>query len=98
MISDMVLLKEPPDFIKKSIKAYIGCLSGAIMRDEYIEAIKTVGFQEVRMIDEMSLPIEDIANDPTVKAIIENLEIPPEKIKEVANSVISIKVSGVKPI
>ena len=98
MISDMVLLKELPDFIKKSIEAYIGCLSGAIMRDEYIGAIKAAGFQGVSIIDETSFPIEGIANDPTAKAIIENLEIPSEKIKEVASSVISIKVDGVKPI
>jgi len=96
MISDMVLLRELPDFIKNSIEAYIGCLSGAIMRDEYIGTIKAAGFQGVSIIDETSFPIEGIANDPTAKAIIENLEIPPEKIKEVANSVISIKVSGVK--
>ncbi len=98
MISDIVLLKELPDFIKKSIEAYIGCLSGAKMRDEYIGTIKAVGFQEISIIDETSFPIEGIANDPTAKVIIENLEIPPEKIKEVANSVISIKVSAVKPI
>ena len=98
MISDIVLLNELPDFIKKSIEAYIGCLSGAIMRDEYIGTIKAAGFQEVSIIDETSFPIEGIANDPTAKAIIENLEIPPEKIKEVAGSVISIKVNGVKPI
>ena len=98
MISDIVLLKELPDFIKKSIEAYIGCLSGAMMRDEYIGTIKAAGFQEISIIDETSFPIEGIANDPTAKAIIENLEIPPEKIKEVANSVMSIKVSGVKPI
>ncbi len=98
MISDMVLLKELPGFIKKSIEAYIGCLSGAIMRDEYIGAIKAAGFQGVSIIDETSFPIEGIANDPTAKAIIENLEIPSEKIKEVASSVISIKVDGVKPI
>jgi len=97
MISDMVLLKELPDFIKKSIEAYIGCLSGAIMRDEYIGTIKAAGFQEVSIIDETSFPIEGIANDPTAKAIIESLEIPPEKMKEVAGSVISIKVNGVKP-
>jgi len=97
MISDMVLLRELPDFIKNSIEAYIGCLSGAIMRDEYIGTIKAAGFQEVSIIDETSFPIEGIANDPTAKAIIENLEIPPEKIKEVASSVISIKVNGVKP-
>lgn len=98
MISDIVLLNELPDFIKKSIEAYIGCLSGAVMRDEYIGAIKAAGFQEISIIGETPFPIEGIINDPTAKAIIKNLEILPEKIKEVANSVISIKVSGVKPI
>ncbi len=98
MISDMVLLQELPDFIKQSIEAYIGCLSGAIMRDEYIGAIKAAGFQEVSIIDETSFPIEGIANDPTAKAIIENLGVPLEKVKEAASSVISIKVNGVKPI
>ena len=97
MISDMVLLKELPDLIKQSIEAYIGCLSGAIKRDEYIGAIKAAGFQEVSIIDEASFPIECIANDPTAKAIIENLEISPEEVKEVASSVMSINVYGVKP-
>jgi len=97
MISDIVLLKELPDFIKDSIEAYIGCLSGAIMRNEYIEAIKASGFQEIRIVDETSFPIECMANDPTAKAIIKNLEIPLEEVKEAANSVASIKVYGVKP-
>ena len=97
MISDMVLLGELPDFIKNSIEAYIGCLSGAIMKDEYIGAIKAAGFQEVGIIDEASFPIESMANDPTAKRIIENLKIPPEKVKEIASSVISIKAYGVKP-
>jgi hypothetical protein len=38
-----------------------------------------------------------MANDPTAKAIIKNLEIPMEEVKEAANSVASIKVYGVKP-
>jgi len=97
MLSDMVLVKELPDFIKDSIEAYIGCLSGAMMRDEYIEAIKAAGFQEVGIIDETSFPIECMANDPTAKTIIENLRILPEEVEEVASSVISIKVYGVKP-
>jgi len=97
MVSDIVLLKELPDFIKNSIESYIGCLSGAVMRDEYIAAIKGAGFQEVRIIDEAPFPIECMANDPTAKALIENLKIPPEKVKEVASSVISVKVYGVKP-
>ena len=96
MISDIVLLRELPDFIKDSIEAYIGCLSGAVMRDEYIGAIKAAGFQEIRIIDETPFPVECMANDPTAQAIIEELKIPPEKLKEVAGSVVSIKVYGVK--
>jgi SAM-dependent methyltransferase len=97
MVSDIVLLKELPDVIKNSVEAYIGCLSGAMMRDEYIGAIKAAGFHDVRIVDETSFPIECMANDPTAKAVIENLKIPPQKVEEVASSVISIKVYGIKP-
>ena len=97
MISDIVLLEELPDFIKNSIEAYIGCLSGAILRDEYIEIIEKAGFQQVRIIDETSFPIECMINDPTAQAIIDNLQIPAEEVKGIANTVLSIKVSGVKP-
>jgi SAM-dependent methyltransferase len=96
MVSDTVWLKEPPDFIKNSVEAYVGCVSGAMLRDEYIEIIKKAGFQDVRIIDETSFSIEWVANDPSVKAVIEDLKIPPEIIKEIARSMVSIKVHGVK--
>jgi hypothetical protein len=57
-----------------------------------------VGFQDVRIIDETSFPTEFIAHDPTAKKVIENSKIPPEKVREVASLVMSIKVFGVKPI
>jgi len=97
MISDIVLLEELPDFIKNSVEAYVGCLSGAILRNEYIEIIETTGFQEIKIIDETSFPIEFMVNDPTAKAIIDNLQIPDKKVKEIADTVLSIKISGVKP-
>lgn len=97
MVSDMVLLRELPDFVKQSIEAYIGCISGAIMRDEYIGAIKKAGFQQVRIVDENSYPIEYAVNDPAAKAIVENSKISPENLREIAGSVASIKVQGVKP-
>ncbi len=97
MVSDIVLLKELPDFIRNSIEAYIGCISGAIMKDEYMEAIRKAGFQEVKIINETVFPIEFMANDPTVKAIIDKVNIPLEIVQDIANSVVSIKVRGVKP-
>jgi len=97
MVSDLVLLKELPDPIKNSIEAYVGCLAGAMMRDEYLVSIKAAGFQDVRIIDETHFSFELMANDPTAAAIIEKQEISPEQIEEVAGSVVSIKVQGVKP-
>ena len=97
MISDVVLLKELPDLIKNSVEGYIGCLSGAIMKDEYMDAVEAAGFQGVEIVDETYFPIECMANDPTAKTLIKNLNISPETVKEVVSSVTSIKVHGVEP-
>lgn len=97
MVSDIVLLKKLPDFIKNSVAAYVGCISGAILKDEYLAAITEAGFHEVKVTDETSFPIEYMANDPTAKAVIDKASIPLEEIKDIANSVVSIKVSAVKP-
>ncbi len=96
MVSDLVLLKELPEVIKNSIEAYIGCLSGATMKDEYLKAIKNAGFRDVKVMDETHYPIELMANDPNAKAIIENFNIPKDAIKGIAASVVSIKVHGMK--
>ena len=97
MVSDIVLLRELPDFIKSSVAAYVGCVSGAMMKDEYTEAIREAGFQEVKILDETVFPFEYMANDPTAKAIINEMNLPEAKIKDIANSVVSIKVQGMKP-
>lgn len=67
------------------------------MKDEYIRTIKAAGFQDVRIVDEISFPMELIDDDPTAKEVIKDLKIPLEKVKEIAGSVGSIKVYGVKP-
>ncbi len=98
MISDIVLLKELPDSIKSSIEAYVGCVSGAVLKDKYIGAIKEAGFKEVRIIDETCFPYESLENDPTTRKIIENLNISPEEAKKAVSSVISINIYGAKPL
>ncbi len=97
MVSDIVLLKELPDFIRNSISAYVGCISGAMLKDEYIEVIREAGFHKVRILDETVFPIECMANDPTAQAIINQMNVTAEDIRGIENSVTSIKVHGVKP-
>jgi ubiquinone/menaquinone biosynthesis C-methylase UbiE len=97
MISDIVTLRELPSAIRSSIEAYVGCVSGAIKKNEYLQKIEGAGFQDVKVMGETSFSVDFIVNDPTVKAIIEESGLPPEKIEEIAGSVVSIKVYGVKP-
>ncbi|MCL5772756.1 MAG: arsenite methyltransferase, partial [Firmicutes bacterium] len=99
MVSDMVSLKELPGFIKDSIDAYIGCLGGAMIKDEYLDAIKSAGFVDVRIVNESYLPVEykHLVDDPAVKTIIKNLKLSPENIKAITESFVSIKVHAVKP-
>jgi len=97
MVSDIVLLKDLPDAVKNSISAYVGCLSGAIKKEEYLDTMKTTGFKDVRILDENIFPIKYMANDRTAKAAMEKLNVTSEELNKVGKSVASIKVSGIKP-
>lgn len=98
MISDIVLLSELPDPIKRSVEAYIGCVAGAMLRDDYVEAIRAAGFQDVQILHEASFPLDCLANDPTTRAMIEDSTLPPEARREIAGSVVAVSLSARKPI
>jgi len=97
MISDIVLLKELPEGIKKSVRAYINCVSGAVKKDKYTELIEEAGFRQVKIIEETRFPIDAVVDDPTAKAIMKESNLPLENVNELANSIVSIKVHGIKP-
>ena len=80
MISDLVLTKGLPKLLKESVGAYVGCLAGAIKRDEYLKHITMAGFQDVKVISESSYPVD---------AMFYNL-------KSAQDAIVSIKVSAVK--
>lgn len=80
MVSDLVLAKDLPKEIKDSVEAYVGCLAGAIKKDEYLRLIKRAGFQNIKVMSESSYPVD---------AMFDNL-------KSAQDAIVSIKVSAVK--
>lgn len=52
MVSDIVLLKELPAEIKVSREAYVGCVAGALRKEDYLAAIRGAGFVEVSVIEQ----------------------------------------------
>ena len=98
MVSDIVLLKSLPDAIRDSVAAYVGCLAGALMKDDYLGSIQSAGFQEVEVISETHIAFDLMLNDPTAQVILKDLDLSPEEAEKSANSIVSIKVYGVKPV
>jgi len=97
MVSDIVLVRELPDWIKNSVAAYIGCLSGATMKDKYLEAIKAAGFEQVNMVDETSFPTDYAPNDPIIQALANDVGISQADLKKLGSSIKSVKVHAIKP-
>jgi ubiquinone/menaquinone biosynthesis C-methylase UbiE len=97
MISDIVLLKELPDTVKKNMDAYVQCISGAVMKTEYIRLIKDAGFGEVKILEQTSPFVDVELDDETAKTAMKQLEVSAKTAKELLSSVASVKVYGLKP-
>lgn len=109
MVSDLVLLKELPKEIKKVLDP-TSCVTGAIMKNEYLKAVESVGFKNVR-IDEEKHYDPDLADDPDATVQIFNAKtktIETKKLSELdkkekqrmevtLKEISSISVSATKP-
>jgi len=50
-VSDIALKQPLPDALKEDAMAYVGCIAGAIMIDEYVAGLKHAGFADVVVVD-----------------------------------------------
>lgn len=96
MVSDIVLLNELPASIRDSISAYVECVSGALQKDSYLEAIRKAGFEEVKVMEENGFPLDCFVDNPAYSSFLDEFMITPEQAKEFANTILSIRVSAVK--
>lgn len=76
-ISDIVLIGELPEGLRKSAEMYAGCVSGAIQENEYLEVLKKTGFKniEVKTRKQIVLPNEILIrylNEDELKSFKEN--------------------------
>ena len=94
-VSDIALNYELPDTIKDNAAMYAGCISGSILKSDYIEMIKKAGFRDVHIeseINAVSLIPQDLLEKMT-----DMFEISGDEMKNLPdNSVVSIYVKAVK--
>lgn len=92
-ISDIALLKELPKRIQESIEAYVGCVGGAMIIDEYKRIVEASGLNDVKIVVKgSSACIDTNTKDPIGRAILDALG----ENESLASYVVSVYVEGHK--
>jgi SAM-dependent methyltransferase len=97
IVSDLVLRKPLPDAIRRSVEAYVACIAGALIKDDYLGAIRAAGFADVSVVSEEVFPAELVLEDTLAPEIIKKLKIPQEELMDHVSSVLSLSVQAFKP-
>jgi len=53
VISDIILDGPLPESIEKDVYAYVGCISGAMQRGDYFEALEAAGLRDVELLKDV---------------------------------------------
>ncbi len=97
MVSDLVLTAELPARVRHSVEAYAGCISGALRREDYLQAIRDAGFAEVEVMAESGYPIGSSNPDATETAVLNDETLTEEDVRAAAAAVVSVKVRARRP-
>jgi ubiquinone/menaquinone biosynthesis C-methylase UbiE len=90
-ISDIALLKELPGKIRESVEAYVGCVGGAILIDDYKKIVEAAMLKDLRVtIKSSSACINLDTKDPIGRAILDGLG----DINALKDYVVSVYVEG----
>jgi len=92
MVSDVVLEHALPEKVLGSVDAYIGCVSGASLREEYLETIRRAGFSEVRVEREACFGDAIDLDDPQLAGAMQDIGMTREQARDLAKAVTSIHV------
>ena len=95
-ISDIVLDKELPESVQQSVAAYSACISGAMLKEDYLQALRTAGFTDIKIEKEQKFPLDFIISDPTASEIVKGLKISKDDLESAQDAILSVTVTGVK--
>jgi SAM-dependent methyltransferase len=97
MVSDIVLKRPLPDSIKNSIAAYIGCVAGASLKEDYLQEMREAGFESILVQSEAPFPVDCLTTDPMVAGLAESVDLSLEEpAHQAADCVSSVRIAGIK--
>ncbi|OPY92887.1 MAG: Erythromycin 3''-O-methyltransferase [Syntrophaceae bacterium PtaU1.Bin231] len=97
MVSDIVLRKPLPEVVRNSVSAYVGCVAGASLKEDYLGAMRQAGFVDVTVQSEAPFPVDCVSTDPMLAGLAESLNLSLEELaRQATETVVSVRISGFK--
>jgi len=101
-VSDIVLTAPLPRAIEENIAAYVGCVAGAPLLDDYLSYMEEAGFKNARVVESRQAVDTLPEDDPVVRSVLDGIgeecitDLSAE-IKAVAGRILSAKIIAYKP-
>lgn len=95
-VSDIVTTAEVPLAIRDSVDAYVACLSGAVLQDEYLSLMTRAGFSDIELTEERTFALGDVVADDLVAQFAEQSAATVEELEAAAACFRSIRVQAVR--
>ena len=93
-VSDIVLLSDLPDEIRKDLTAWSSCVSGAVSEKEYIGAMRKAGFEQVKVEDRVVYTHEQLEDYLKDSEHVDRTELRGRNLSEL---IASYRITAVKP-
>lgn len=97
-LSDIVLLGEVPLVLRDSVDAYVSCLSGAILKDDYLALMADAGFTGIEVTESRPYKLGDVVAEDLVAEFVRQSDSTPEELEAAAAVFESVRVQATKPL
>ena len=69
IVSDIVLNRSLPQQFKDDADLYAACIAGALLREEYVAAIRDAGFAKVEILSDHTYQASNAGSDPVTEGV-----------------------------
>ena len=101
-VSDIVLTEPLPEMVAENMAAYVGCVAGASLLDDYLGYLRQAGFEDIEVAESRQAVESLPEDDPIVLSVLKGtgsccLDELSAEIKGIASRVLSAKITARKP-
>jgi SAM-dependent methyltransferase len=92
IVSDIVLNHPLPKSARNDADLYAACIAGALLRDEYLQAIRDAGFEKVETLSDHTYTVSNASGDPITSQAAAELGDQATSLDGVAASISALAV------